>query len=228
MTRFFPNYDANKITSRFGMRTLNGVKRQHNGIDLVAKTPSGASATDYITAHTGGTVKSEGYDDGAGYFVNIQVDPSTMMAYYHMKTRSSLREGSVVKKGQTIGYMGSTGNSTGAHLHWGIKKDGKWIDPEPYLDKDYPVQEAKATQTYVTVKIPVLKKGAKGEQVKALQALLIGYGYKMTDADGKVYGVDGSFGGATEKAAKAYQKAKGLSVDGSCGPATWNKLLGVK
>ena len=77
------------------------------------------------------------------------------------------------------------------------------------------------------VKVPVLKKGAKGESVKALQTLLIGYGYKMTDASGKTYGADGSFGGATEKAVKAYQKAKGLSVDGSVGPATWNKLLGV-
>lgn len=226
-TRFFPNYNANKITSRFGKRTLNGTTRQHNGIDLVAKTTSGASATDYITAHTGGTVQAVGYDAGAGNYVNIQVDSSTIMVYYHLKEKSSLKVGAAVKKGDKIGYMGSTGNSTGAHLHWGIKKDGKWIDPEPYLDKDYPVEEAKATQTYVTVKLPVLKKGAKGEQVKALQALLIGYGYKMTDANGKVYGVDGSFGGATEKAVKAYQKAKGLSVDGSCGPATWNKLLGV-
>lgn len=222
MTRFFPNYDANKITSRFGMRTLNGTTRQHNGIDLVAKTPSGASATDYITAHTGGTVQAVGYDDGAGYYVNIQVDPSTIMVYYHLKTKSGLKKGSVVKKGQTIGYMGSTGNSTGAHLHWGIKKNGKWIDPEPYLDKDYPVEEAKAAQTYCTVKLPILKKGAKGEQVKSLQALLIGYGYNCGPE-----GVDGSFGSSTDKAVRQYQKDRGLEVDGSVGPATWASLLRV-
>lgn len=221
MTRFFPNYNANKITSRFGPRTLNGKKGQHNGIDLVAKTPGGASATDYITAHTGGTVKSEGYDDGAGYYVNIQVSPDTIMAYYHLKNRSALRKGSKVEQGQVIGYMGSTGNSTGAHLHWGIKKDGKWIDPEPYLDKDYPVAEAKAAQT-CTVKLPILKKGAKGEQVKALQALLIGYGY-----DCGPEGVDGSFGSSTDKAVRKYQKDHGLEVDGSVGPATWKSLLGV-
>ena len=229
MTRFFPNYNANKITSRFGTRTLNGTTRQHNGIDLVAKTPSGASATDYITVHTGGTVQAVGYDDGAGYYVNVQVDPRTIMVYYHLKTQSSVRKGSKVEKGQVIGYMGSTGNSTGAHLHWGIKKDGKWIDPEPYLNKDYPVDQTteETTKGECTVKISTLKKGAKGNQVKALQALLIGYGYKMTDSNGKTYGVDGSFGGATDKAVRKYQKDHGLSVDGSVGPATWNSLLGV-
>lgn len=74
----------------------------------------------------------------------------------------------------------------------------------------------------VEVKVSVLKKGAKGSQVKAMQALLIGYGYSCGNS-----GVDGSFGGATDKALRAYQKDKGLAVDGSCGPATWRSLLGV-
>ena len=72
------------------------------------------------------------------------------------------------------------------------------------------------------VKVSVLKKGAKGDQVKALQALLIGYGYSCGSS-----GVDGSFGPATDKAVRAYQKANGLEVDGSVGPKTWGKLLGV-
>lgn len=79
----------------------------------------------------------------------------------------------------------------------------------------------------VDVKVSVLKKGAKGEQVKALQALLIGYGYKMEN-NGKTYGADGSFGGATENAVRAYQKAEKLEVDGIVGPATWAKLLGTQ
>ncbi len=76
------------------------------------------------------------------------------------------------------------------------------------------------------VNVKVLKKGAKGEAVKALQALLIGYGYKMTSGN-VTYGVDGSFGGATDQAVRAFQKDKGLDADGSVGPATWAKLLGV-
>lgn len=70
--------------------------------------------------------------------------------------------------------------------------------------------------------LPVLKKGAKGACVKAMQILLIGYGYDMEG-----YGADASFGGATERALKAYQSAVGLEPDGSCGGKTWRKLLGV-
>ena len=67
-----------------------------------------------------------------------------------------------------------------------------------------------------------LRKGDKGDDVKALQILLIGYGYSCGS-----YGVDGSFGSATDKAVRAYQKDKGLSVDGIVGPKTWAMLLGT-
>jgi peptidoglycan hydrolase-like protein with peptidoglycan-binding domain len=67
----------------------------------------------------------------------------------------------------------------------------------------------------------VLKKTAKGASVKAMQILLIGYGYSCGSS-----GVDGSFGGATDSALRAYQKDKGLEVDGACGPLTWSSLLG--
>jgi peptidoglycan hydrolase-like protein with peptidoglycan-binding domain len=56
-----------------------------------------------------------------------------------------------------------------------------------------------------------------------MQFLLMGYGYDMEG-----YGADGSFGGATERAVKAYQSANGLDADGSCGPKTWTKLLGLE
>ena len=72
------------------------------------------------------------------------------------------------------------------------------------------------------MKLPVLKKGAKGDTVKAMQLLLIGYGFPMEG-----YGPDGSFGGATQRALMAYQAANGLEADGSCGRKTWEKLLGL-
>lgn len=75
------------------------------------------------------------------------------------------------------------------------------------------------------VYIPTLRKGSKVKAVRALQTLLIGYGYRM-ESNGKTYGVDGSFGDATANAVKAYQNANGLDVDGVVGPATWGKLLG--
>lgn len=74
----------------------------------------------------------------------------------------------------------------------------------------------------VDVTLSILKQGSKGEQVKALQALLVGYGYSIGTS-----GVDGSFGPATLNAVKKYQKDHGLVVDGSVGPKTWASLLGV-
>lgn len=83
--------------------------------------------------------------------------------------------------------------------------------------------ESKTTTTEVcNVEVKVLKKGAKGNAVKALQTLLIGAGFSCGSK-----GADGSFGGDTEAAVKAYQKAKKIAVDGSVGPKTWSKLLGV-
>ena len=82
------------------------------------------------------------------------------------------------------------------------------------------------TKEVCSVNVKMLKKGDKGDAVKALQTLLIGYGYKMTN-NGKNYGVDGDFGLATQNAVIAYQAKKGLTADGIVGPATWGKLLGV-
>jgi hypothetical protein len=76
----------------------------------------------------------------------------------------------------------------------------------------------------VNIELDVLRKGMKGEQVKTLQRLLNALGYKMKNGL-KTYGVDGSYGAATENAVKNYQKANGLTVDGVCGRNTWTSIL---
>lgn len=68
--------------------------------------------------------------------------------------------------------------------------------------------------------LPVLKRGRKGEEVRALQAHLVGYGYDIE--------VDGSFGPATEAAVKRYQEVNELTVDGKAGPQTRKHMLGVE
>lgn len=70
--------------------------------------------------------------------------------------------------------------------------------------------------------LPTIKQGSKGDTVKSLQILLIGYGYSC----GKC-GADGDFGSGTFAAVKNYQKNKGLTVDGIVGLTTWKKLLGM-
>ena len=80
----------------------------------------------------------------------------------------------------------------------------------------------KTSKGEFTMEMRVLKYGSKGDDVKALQILLMGNGCTC----GK-WGADGSFGVATENAVKEYQRKKNLQVDGKAGPATMGKLLGV-
>lgn len=217
--RFFPNYKGYIVTSPFGMRDhpVDGVYKMHKGIDIVATNDGKTGQVDVICAHTGGTVDAVGYTNTVGNYINIRVSADTVMVYRHLKNPSELKVGAAVKKGDIIGIVGKTGKATARHLHWGIKKDGQWIDPAPYLDSDYPVAPA---VKYITLEVPVLKRGMKGEAVRALQAQLVGYGYKIV--------VDGSFGAKTENAVMCYQEDNGLTPDGSVGRVTRSKMLGLE
>ena len=90
------------------------------------------------------------------------------------------------------------------------------------LDNGAAVSEQPAPVATYAVHLPVLAKGCTVDSVRALQILLIGYGYSCGKA-----GVDGDFGSSTENALECYQEDNGLEVDAKCGPKTWAKLLGV-
>ncbi len=138
--------------------------------------------------------------------------PAVLMEYGFMDSKTDAPVILTEEYSKLVGYATMEGIAKVA----GLKKKAVPAD-----------KPATTTKTGVcTVEVNVLKKGAKGDQVKAMQLLLIGYGFEMKNG-GKTYGADGSFGAATENAVKAFQKAKGLGVDGSCGPKTWAKLLGV-
>lgn len=222
--RFFANYPSYIVTSPFGMRDhpVDGKYKMHNGIDLVATADGKTGQVDKIKAHTGGVVEGVGYDGSAGNFVKIRVDLDTVMVYYHLRGKSTLVAGDVVQTGQVIGTMGKTGNVTGAHLHFGIKHKGQWIDPVPYLEADYPVakEPAKKDITF-TLELRVLRRGCKGEDVKALQRYLRGCGYTID--------VDGSYGPATENAVECYQEDTNgvLAPDGKAGPMTQMHMHGL-
>ena len=98
--------------------------------------------------------------------------------------------------------------------------NGKYI--RGYCLPDY---ASKATTTKTEdndMQIPTLRKGSKGDAVKAMQTLLIGYGYTCGCC-----GADGDFGEATQVGLRNFQLDHRLTVDGICGPNTWAKLLGV-
>lgn len=116
------------FTSAFGWRIhpIYGTKKFHNGVDLA--NSKGTS----IYAAKGGTVSSTGYDSSRGYYVIINHGDGFKSYYYHM-THYIVKTGQSVSRGQVIGYMGSTGASTGPHLHFGISYNGEYVNPAKYI-----------------------------------------------------------------------------------------------
>lgn len=112
------------ITSGYGMRfhPLLGFTRMHKGIDIGA--PWGSP----IFAATDGVVQFAGRNSGYGNFVKLSHAAGLATGYGHM-SRIAVRPGQRVSKGQVIGYVGSTGLSTGPHVHYELYKNGVAINP---------------------------------------------------------------------------------------------------
>ena len=117
------------ITSAFGMRVhpVYGYQLMHNGVDLAC--PQGTP----IYATRAGTVTTASYQEGgAGYYVSINHGDGFGSIYMHM-THYVVSAGQSVSAGQLIGYVGSTGVSTGPHLHFGISYAGTYVNPLAYI-----------------------------------------------------------------------------------------------
>lgn len=117
------------ITSAFGMRLhpVLGYNRMHNGIDMACSqgTP--------IYATRAGTVTIASYQaGGAGYYVSLNHGDGFSSIYMHM-THYVVSAGQSVTQGQLIGYVGSTGISTGPHLHFGVSYAGTYVNPLAYI-----------------------------------------------------------------------------------------------
>lgn len=116
------------ITSRVGNRwhPVSGVWKYHSGLDI------GAQYGAAIVASDGGTVSLAGVNGGYGNCVMIDHGNGYYTLYGHMSS-IAVSYGQVVSKGDTIGYVGSTGVSTGPHLHFEIREGGVCIDPEQFF-----------------------------------------------------------------------------------------------
>jgi murein DD-endopeptidase MepM/ murein hydrolase activator NlpD len=113
-----------RLTSSYGMRRhpLLGFSRLHKGVDYGA--PTGTP----IVAASGGTVTFAGWHGGHGNFVKLQHNGGLGTGYGHM-SRIAVRSGERVRQGQIIGYVGSTGLSTGPHLHYEVYRNGQAVNP---------------------------------------------------------------------------------------------------
>ncbi|MFA7027549.1 MAG: peptidoglycan DD-metalloendopeptidase family protein [Sulfurovum sp.] len=120
-----------RITSSFTYRRWHPILkryRPHHGTDFGART-----GTPLLAVYDG-TVSYAGWMGGYGKVVKIR-HPRGYESLYAHQNRISVRRGERVKKGQVIGYVGSTGRSTGPHLHFGLQKSGRWVDPMKHLQR---------------------------------------------------------------------------------------------
>lgn len=193
-----------KITSKFGYRIHPITKKKtfHNGLDLVSSIKNRnlyAIDEGYVQKVVNNQNKAK---TGYGNYVWVRY-PRYNLSLLHAHCSSiKVKKGDKVKKGKVVAIMGTTGASTGVHLHLGMTKIGSntWLNPANYnmLSDKYNLTR-------------VLKKGSKGNDVKELQKKL-----KVT--------ADGIFGTNTKNAVKKFQKANKLTQDGKVGKNTAHKL----
>lgn len=118
-----------RLTSPFGMRLhpVLGYKRMHNGIDM-----AGPQGTPIYATRAGKVTKVAYQAGGAGNYVSINHLDGFSSVYMHL-THSVVKVDQTVSAGQIIGYMGSTGISTGPHLHFGVSYAGTYVNPLAYI-----------------------------------------------------------------------------------------------
>lgn len=120
--------DSRHITSGFGIRRDPFTRRSafHNGIDIEG------NRGDPVFSSAEGTVVIQGWDKAYGNHIVVEHTKDVSTIYMHLHKILTNR-GDTVMKGQQIGQVGSTGRSTGPHLHYEVHKNGTAVDPNPYL-----------------------------------------------------------------------------------------------
>ncbi|GGA62690.1 hypothetical protein GCM10011490_11410 [Pseudoclavibacter endophyticus] len=122
--QFFDPYPSGRMNEGYGTR--GGA---HNGIDMV-----GGGCGAELVAVTGGTVTFAGAQGGYGNHVELDLGDGTTISYSHLQPGGiGVSVGQVVQAGDHIGAVGTTGHSTGCHLHFEVKVNGSFIDPVPWL-----------------------------------------------------------------------------------------------
>jgi len=145
-----------RLSSPFGMRKhpIDGFNKMHKGTDFAA--PLGTP----IMASGNGVVKKAGWCGGGGNCVVIRHNSTYQTVYAHMsKFAKGIRSGVRVRQGQTIGYVGSTGKSTGPHLHYEVIVNGKKVNSQKLKLPSGKILKGKDRELFETkrIKLDVLK-----------------------------------------------------------------------
>ena len=145
-----------RLSSSFGMRKhpIDGFNKMHRGTDFAA--PKGTP----IMASGNGIIKKAGWCGGGGNCVKIRHNSTYETIYAHMsKFARGIKNGVRVKQGQTIGYVGSTGKSTGPHLHYEVVVNGKKVNSQKLKLPSGKILKGKERKFFETnkIKLDVLK-----------------------------------------------------------------------
>ena len=145
-----------RLSSPFGMRKhpIDGFNKMHKGTDFAA--PMGTP----IMASGDGVIKKAGWCGGGGNCVKIRHNSTYQTVYAHMsKFARGIKNGVRVKQGQTIGYVGSTGKSTGPHLHYEVIVNGKKVNSQKLKLPSGKILKDKERKLFETnkIKLDVLK-----------------------------------------------------------------------
>jgi murein DD-endopeptidase MepM/ murein hydrolase activator NlpD len=145
-----------RLSSSFGMRKhpIDGFNKMHRGTDFAA--PEGTP----IMASGNGIVKKAGWCGGGGNCIKIKHNSTYQTVYAHMsKFARGIKNGVRVKQGQTIGYVGSTGKSTGPHLHYEVIVNGKRVNSQKLKLPSGKILKGKNRELFETnkIKLDVLK-----------------------------------------------------------------------
>tara|TARA_B100000787_G_scaffold62020_1_gene45524 strand:+ start:133 stop:1425 length:1293 start_codon:yes stop_codon:yes gene_type:complete len=141
-----------KLSSSFGMRKhpIDGFNKMHRGTDFAA--PNGTP----IMASGSGIIKKAGWCGGGGNCIKIRHNSTYETIYAHMsKFARGIKSGKRVKQGQIIGYVGSTGKSTGPHLHYEVVVNGKKINSQKLKLPSGKILRGKERKLFETEKIKI-------------------------------------------------------------------------
>ncbi len=122
------------ISSYFGWRTLYGVADYHTGIDIARGELASIDGHPIVAANDGIVSLAVWSNVGYGNYLIVDHGGNQLTLYGHCSSLN-VAKGDVVTKGQQIATVGSTGNSTGPHLHFEIRLNGAMVNPEPYLKR---------------------------------------------------------------------------------------------
>jgi hypothetical protein len=142
------------VNSRFGLRQLSFEPRarMHDGVDIAA--PVGTQ----IHAAANGVVTRTGLSSSYGNFVEVAHADGMTTFYAHMSRTAGLKPGAAVSEGDVLGLVGSTGHSTGPHLHFEVRRAGEPLNPQDFMGRqfasaaDLPITQARAPSLLAGVK----------------------------------------------------------------------------